>query len=155
MPVKKHLIETTQQAADYAYGSYLAARAGVCKSRQVGYLDLYNSLKNGYLGPIDGLVNKVMWEVALQTADNYCQSAPDYKKPGTSGSGSSTGGATTPGDAAAGGNGGPGQQYPGDQLPAPYTAAGLGGGIPWWLWAVGGGVLYLMFGKKGRKKKRA
>lgn len=127
MALPRNQITTVAQAADYAYASYNAAKGGVCPSAAAVYLELYNQLKSGAFGTgelVGGL--QVAWETALNTADSYCRGAVDYSK--------ATAQVTAP-------------EFIIDKIPV--ATAGMGSS--WWIWLLGGGLLFLLFGKKGKK----
>lgn len=150
MAVPKHLISTLDQAYDYATGSANAASRGVCPSQSYVYQELASKVTIGAFGT--NFLDKNSWNAALAAADARCIAAPDYAErtgvqtapTGTPSTAPkidpSTGGAAP--DTHANGNG--------------IIAAGIGAGIPWWVWVAGGAALFLIFGdkKKGKRKSK-
>lgn len=140
-PVKRHLITTVSQAYDYAIGSEQAAADGVCPSAAGVYRNLATDVSSGVFGT--NVLNKSLFMQQLEMCDGVCRAAPDYYKrtmvqPSAP---VSPTGAPAPEE-------GPMGPDISDELRK--QRAGLG--LPWWLIAVlGGGALYLLLSKKGKK----
>lgn len=135
IPKNKDQITTVNEAAAYAQGSYKDALTK-CPKAAAAYTGLKNDILAGKYGALFGIVD-FSWQTQLAAADALCKAnlAPSSYP------------SQTPAP------GGEGTQPSPPVPPVPATT----GGMPWWIWLVGGAALYLIFGKKkggGKKKSR-
>lgn len=144
MAVSKTQVSNWQQAIDYMKGSAVSAAGGVCP----GASSVYSSFIAAYDVSMrqGGWFDKQTFLSDLASADAACKASPDYApKVGipTAPAGSTS--AAPKVDPSTGGA-------------APdvtIVPAAIGAGLPWWVWLLGGGaVLYMLFGKKGKKGKK-
>jgi hypothetical protein len=118
-------------------GSALSASQGVCRSAA----SVYSAYAANYetSKAHGGWFDKQTFLSELASADAACTSAMDYRKATPTGAPKV--------DASSGG------AVPADLVISPVKA-GVGAGMPWWVWLLGGGAaLYLLFGKKKKGKK--
>jgi hypothetical protein len=144
MAVPKNQVSDWLQAYDYMYESAKSATKGVCPGAASTYSALAEKYRelSGWVGNLT-VFDRQEFLADLQLADAACKASPDYAK--------KTGVPTAPA---------------GSPSTAPKVDPATGGaspditditngiaraGIPWWVWLAGGGVLYLLLRKKGKK----
>lgn len=132
-PVPLSVVKTVAQAAAYCHGSYTTA-LNKCPGVAQNYASLRDKVLIGAYGPVGmDLVYPTQFKQDLSNINTMCKADSVYN--------------AGPTDVEVVAKNPPGT--PNVSI-TPITA-GLGTGLPWWVWVLGGGVLYLLFKKKGKK----